>query len=69
MTNMFFGFVDGEGSQVIINYLEKCWGGWLAQSVENETLDLRVVSSSPMLHLETTLKFFLNLGSPSGSAV
>ena len=28
----------------------------LAQLVEHETLDLRVVSSSPMLSVETTLK-------------
>ena len=29
-------------------------GSWLAQLVEHETLDLRVVSSSPMLCVEIT---------------
>ena len=31
-------------------------GAWLAQSVEHATLDLRVVSSSPTLDMEPTLK-------------
>lgn len=31
-------------------------GPWLAQSVEHATLGLRIVSSSPMLGMETTLK-------------
>ena len=32
------------------------WGAWLAQSLEHATLDLRVMSSSPMLVIEVTLK-------------
>ena len=32
------------------------WGAWLAQSVKHVTLDLRVVSSSPMLGIELTFK-------------
>ena len=32
------------------------WGTWLARSTECETLDLRVVSSSPTLGMEPTLK-------------
>ena len=31
-----------------------CRGTWLAQSVEHMTLDLRVVSSSPMLSVKIT---------------
>ena len=31
-------------------------GIWLAQSVEHVTIDLQVVSSSPMLDTEITLK-------------
>ena len=30
------------------------WGAWLAQSGEHATLDLRVVSSSPILGMEPT---------------
>ena len=32
-------------------------GAWLAQSVQRETLDLRVMSSSPMLSMELILKY------------
>ena len=32
------------------------WGAWLAQSEEHVSLDLGVVSSSPMLGVEITLK-------------
>ena len=39
---------------LIKNYL---WGGaWLAQLVENETLDLKVVSLNPTLGIEFTEK-------------
>lgn len=34
------------------------WGAWLAQS-EHETLDLRVMSSSPMLGIEIPLKIYI----------
>ena len=39
-------------------YIKKIiwWGTWLAQSEEHMSLDLRVVSSSPMLGVEITLK-------------
>lgn len=30
------------------------WGTWLAQEVEHVTLELRVLSLSPMLDMETT---------------
>ena len=30
------------------------WDAWLAQSVEHATLDLRAVSSTPMLGVEIT---------------
>lgn len=47
--------------------MQKCWGGldlntlylggaWLAQLVENVTLDLRVICSSPTVGMESTLK-------------
>ena len=36
-------------------------GTWLAQSVERVTLDLRIVSLSPMLGVEVTLKISKNL--------
>ena len=43
-----------------MDYLYKShvgWGGaWQAQSVERMTLDLRVMSSSPMLGMEPTYK-------------
>ena len=32
------------------------WGAWLAQSEEHVTLDLRIMSSSPMLGIEVILK-------------
>ena len=32
------------------------WGTWLAQSIEHETLDLRVVSLSPVLGVEIPQK-------------
>ena len=32
------------------------WGTWLVQLVEHMTLDFRVVSPSPMLGVELTLK-------------
>jgi len=32
------------------------WGAWLAQLVERKTLDLEVISSSPTLGVEITLK-------------
>lgn len=38
------------------NAKEAQFGGWLAQSVEPVTLDLRVTDSSPMLGIEFTLK-------------
>lgn len=31
-----------------------CWGSWLTQAVEPATLDLRVVSSFPMLGVKIT---------------
>lgn len=31
---------------------------WLAQAIEHETLNLRVLSSSPMFKVEPTLKKF-----------
>ena len=34
----------------------KIWDPWLAQSVEQVTPDLRVVSSSPILGMESILK-------------
>ena len=38
------------GVQIIVTY----WGTWLAQLVEHWSLDLEVVSSSPMLGVEIT---------------
>ena len=38
------------------------WDTWLAHSVEHVILDLRVVSSSPALGVELTLKKLLNRG-------
>ena len=35
-------------------------GSWMAQSVKHAILDLRVVSSSPRLGAEITLKIFKN---------
>lgn len=32
------------------------WGAWLSQSVERVTLDLWIVSSSPIVGVEITLK-------------
>ena len=40
------------------NY-ENGWAAWLAQLVEHVTLDLGVVSSSPMLGVEVTLQKLL----------
>ena len=39
---------------MITNVKKPNWGAWLAQSVERGTLDLRVVSLSPMLGIEIT---------------
>ena len=37
------------------------WGCWLAQTVEHVTLDLRVVSLSPTLRVEFTLKQYIDI--------
>ena len=36
--------------------MEKHWGTWLAQSMKHETLDLGVMSLSPMLGIEPAKK-------------
>lgn len=33
---------------------EVLWSAWLAQSIENATLDLEVISSNPTLDVEIT---------------
>lgn len=44
-------------SHLSLNYLKILDGGtWLARSVQHETLDLRVVCSSPTPGVEITLK-------------
>lgn len=42
--------------QILFRNLDR--GTWLALSVEHATLDIRVMSLSPMLVLEITLKYF-----------
>ena len=39
-------------TQTSIKIKRHFWGAWLAQSVEHATLDLRIVSLSPMLGVE-----------------
>ena len=40
--------------QFSLKQMARLWGAWLAQSVEHMTLDLWIVSSIPMLSVETT---------------
>ena len=49
--------------QHCVNYTEILWGAWLAQVVEHGTLDLGVVSSSPMMVVEPS--FYVKEGPQS----
>lgn len=41
-------------------FIDLSGGAWLAQSEERATLDLGIVSSSPLLGVELTKKIFFN---------
>lgn len=48
----------------MVKTLYGCWSTWLARSEEYVTLDLRVVSLSPMLDIEITKNKNKILGAP-----
>ena len=48
--------IIGEGKSTLCKVYDFCWGAWPAHLVEHVTLDLGVVSLSPMLGIEITLR-------------
>ena len=53
---LFPNFLDVTSDKNTMIKMRKFGGAWLAQLVEHATLDLRVMSSSPTVHIEFTLK-------------